>query len=74
MPNNISNWKVFEGDEQIISFLTNEDNFKDLAINDEVFHEQSMETDPYTNQPTDKSKCHMILKGITNLENLFDLK
>jgi hypothetical protein len=24
MPKNISNWKVFEGDEQIISFLTNQ--------------------------------------------------
>jgi hypothetical protein len=23
MPNNISNWKVFEGDEKIINFLTN---------------------------------------------------
>ena len=37
VPNNISNWKVFEGDEQIINFLTNQDNFKDLAIEDEVF-------------------------------------
>ena len=24
VPNNISNWKVFEGDEQIINFLTNQ--------------------------------------------------
>jgi predicted nucleotidyltransferase len=23
VPNNISNWKVFEGDEQIVDFLTN---------------------------------------------------
>jgi hypothetical protein len=45
-PNNISNWKVFEGDEQIINFLTNQDNFKDLAMDDEVFQEQSTETDP----------------------------
>jgi hypothetical protein len=28
VPNKISNWKVFEGDEQIIKFLTNQDNFK----------------------------------------------
>jgi ribonuclease HI len=74
VPNNISNWKVFEGDEQIINFLTNQDNFKDLAIDDEVFQEQSMETDPRTSQPTDKSKSHTIPKGIANLENLFDLK
>jgi hypothetical protein len=37
MPNNISNWKVFEGDEQIINFLTNQDNLKDLAIDNEAF-------------------------------------
>jgi len=45
-----------------------------LAIDDEVFQEQSMETDPHTNQPTDKSKSHTIPKEITNLENLFYLK
>jgi len=37
VPNNISNWKVFEGDEQIIKFLTNQDNFRYMAIDDEVF-------------------------------------
>jgi hypothetical protein len=74
VPNNISNWKVFEGDEQIINFLTKQDNFKDLSIDDEVFQEQSMETDPQTSQPTNKFKSHTIPKGIANLENLFDLK
>jgi hypothetical protein len=74
VPNNISNWKVFEGDEQIINFLTNQDNFKDLAIDDEVFQEKLAETDPHTDQPTDKPRSHMIPKGIANLENLFDLR
>jgi hypothetical protein len=37
VPNNITNWKVFEGDEQILEFLTNGENFKDLAIDDEEF-------------------------------------
>jgi len=37
VPNNISNWKVFEGYEHIINFLTNQDSFKYLAIDDEVF-------------------------------------
>jgi hypothetical protein len=37
VPNNISNWKAFEGDEQIINFLTNQDNFRDVPIKDEVF-------------------------------------
>ena len=45
--NNISNWKVFEGDEKIINFLTNQENFKDLAIDDEIFHEQLVETNPH---------------------------
>jgi hypothetical protein len=39
VPNNVSKWKVFEGDEQIIDFLTNQENFKDLAIDDEIFQE-----------------------------------
>jgi hypothetical protein len=32
----MSKLKVFAGDEHIINFLTNKDNFKDLAIDDEV--------------------------------------
>jgi hypothetical protein len=72
--NNISNWKVFEGDEQIINVLTNQDNFKYLAIDDELFQEQLAETDPHTNQPTRKPRSHTIPKGVANLENLFDLR
>jgi len=45
-----------------------------LAINDEVFQEQSTGTNPQTGQPIDKSKSHTNPKGIVNLENLFDLK
>jgi len=54
VPNNISNWKVFERYEKIINFLTNHENFKDLAIDIEIFqvklveigpHEQRFETD-----------------------------
>jgi hypothetical protein len=67
VPNNIYNWKVFEGDEQIIIFFTNQDNFKDLSIGDEVFQEQSVETDLQTNQPTDKPRSHTISMGIANL-------
>jgi hypothetical protein len=74
VPNKIFKWKVFEGDEQIINFLTNQDNFKYLAIEDEVFQEQSVEIDPQTGQPIDRSKSHTIPKGIANLENIFDLK
>jgi hypothetical protein len=54
--------------------LTNQDNFKDLAIDDEEFQEKLMETSPREGQHTDKPKAHKIPKGIENLENLFDLK
>jgi hypothetical protein len=74
VPNNISNWKVFEGDEWIINLLTNQDNFKDLAIDDELFQEQSIDINPRIGQPVDKSKSHTIPKGVANLENMFDLK
>jgi hypothetical protein len=79
VPNNISNWKVFEGDEQIINFLTNQDNFKDLSIDDEIFQDQLIETNPHvqkpeTDQSTNKLRSHMIPKGVSNLENLFDLR
>jgi hypothetical protein len=74
VPNNIYNWKVFEGDEQIIKFLTYQENFKDLAIDDEIFQEQLAETDPRTDQPTKKPRSHMILNGVANLENIFDLR
>jgi ribonuclease HI len=79
VPNNISNWKVFEGDEQIVDFLTNQENFKDLAIDDEIFQELLTESNLHeqkrgTDHPNDKPKFHTIPKGVANLENLFDLR
>jgi hypothetical protein len=74
VPNNISNWKVFDGEEQIISFLTNQDNFKNLTIDDEEFQEKLTETSRREGQHVDKPKAHTIPKGIANLENFFDLK
>jgi hypothetical protein len=77
--NNISNWKVFEGGEQIIEFLTNEENFKYLAIDDEVFQEKLVEIDFHeqrgkTYHSSTKPRFHTIPKGVANLENLFDLR
>jgi len=71
---NISNWKVFESDEQIINFLTNQDNFKYLAIEDEEFQEKTTETNPQAGQDVGKLKAHTIPRGIDNIESLFDLK
>jgi hypothetical protein len=79
VPNNISNWKVFEGDEHIIDFLTNQENFKDVDIDDEVFQDQIEETNfqeqrGETDHSSKKPRFHMIPKGVANLENLFDLR
>ena len=63
VPNNISNWKVFEGDEKIIKILTNQDNFKDLAIDGEVFWEKLVETDPYIDQPIENQGLTQYLNG-----------
>jgi hypothetical protein len=79
VPNNISNWKVFEGDEHIVDFITNQDNFKDLAIDDELFQEKLKENDFHekkggTYHSNNKPRFHTIPKGVSNLENLFYLR
>jgi hypothetical protein len=79
VPNNISNWKVFEGDEKIVYFLTNQDNFKDLPIDDEFFQEKLPETYFHkkkgrTDQSNNKPRFHTIPKGVANLKNLFNLR
>jgi hypothetical protein len=55
------------------------ENFKDMAIDDEIFQKQLVEIDPHvqraeTDQLTEKPRFHMILKGLANLENLFYLR
>jgi hypothetical protein len=79
VPYHISNWKVFEGDEYIIDFLTNQENFKDLAIDDEVFQEKLVETNFHeqrcdTDNSNIKPKFHTIPKWVANLENTFELR
>ena len=69
---------IFEGDKQITYFLTNEENFKDLAIDDEFFqkvlskHEDVVHGVDKDNNMT-QPKLHTMPKGVVNLENLFDL-
>ena len=41
VPDNISNWQVFEDDKQILEFLHNEKTFKNAVI-DEKEHEKLM--------------------------------
>jgi hypothetical protein len=53
IPDNVTNWRVFDDDQQIISFLHLEGTFKDSII-DEDQHDQEMNVDVpgSTNQST----------------------
>ena len=41
IPDNITNWRVFDDDQQIINFLHMEDTFQDAVI-DEDTHDESL--------------------------------
>jgi hypothetical protein len=63
---------------KIISFLTNEENFRDLAIDDEEFQEiiieqEDKEFEAKKDNIVENPKLHTMPKGVVNLENLFDL-
>jgi hypothetical protein len=44
IPDNVTNWRVFDDDQHIINFLHLEGNFKDSII-DEGQHDQEMNAD-----------------------------
>ena len=50
IPNNITNWRVFEDDEQIINFLHSEDIFKGLVI-DNKQHEAILQASASEDNP-----------------------
>jgi hypothetical protein len=60
--------------EIIVDFLTNQENFKYLAIDDEVFQEKMEENDFHEQKKgeyhsNNKPRFHMIPKWVANLEN-----
>jgi len=70
IPHNITNWRVFEDEEQIINFLHSEDTFKGSFI-DEEQHEALLQA----SASEEKSEhSNIILKNIVRLEKLFDLQ
>jgi hypothetical protein len=77
IPDNVTNWRVFDDDQQIISFLHLEGNFKDSII-DEGQHDQDMDTDVHdSHDQTKKSKTNPINnipKNVVRLEKLYDLQ
>ena len=60
IPHNVTNLRVFDDDQQILEFLTNDENFKDSVIDDEE-HQANIQS------------RNFMPKGVTTLEGLFDL-
>jgi hypothetical protein len=59
--------------------LTNQDNFKYLAIDDEIFQKKLVKNDPLVKTHeayhlNNRQRSHMIPKGVANLGNLFYLR
>ena len=65
IPENVTNWKIFEDDVQILYFLTTQYTFKDFAI-DEVEHEKSFSDNIFPS--------NMIPNSVLNLERIYDLQ
>ena len=65
IPDNVTSWKVFDDDVQILDFLTAKHTFKDLAI-DETEHDKSLSD---LNFPS-----NLIPKLVINIEKYYDLQ
>ena len=70
IPSNITNWMVFEDDEQIINFLHSEDTFKGSVIDDEQ-HECLFQASTSKENP---EHSNGIPKNIIILDKLFDIQ
>ena len=66
---NITNWKVFEGDEQILHFLLCEDTFKNMVIY-EGDHDEAINKET---PRKDTSHSSVITPSVVRLEHLYDL-
>ena len=62
IPDSVTNWKVFDDDQQILDFLLSRNTFESMAI-DEADHEKSL-SDP----------SNIIPKSIISLEKFCDLQ
>ena len=70
IPNNITNWRIFEDDKQIINFLHSEDTFKGSIIDDEQ-HEALLQASNLEDNP---DYSNVMPKSIIKLEKLFDIQ
>ena len=64
IPNNITNWRVFNDDPDIVNFLTSEGSYSNQII-DEDHHDQQIQQNGTDNA---------IPKSVVKLEDLYDLK
>ena len=70
IPDNITNWRVFEDDEHILNFPHSKDTFKESVIDDEQ-HESLLQASALEENP---KQSNGIPNYIIRLEKLFDLQ
>ena len=70
IPDNITNWRVFEDDEQIKNLLHSEDAFKGSVIDDDQ-HEALLQASTLEENP---EHSNVMPKNIVRLEKLFNLQ
>ena len=58
IPDNVTNWKIFDDDVPIIDFLTAQDTFKDFYI-DEFKHEKSLSDNIFPSNLIPKSVLNL---------------
>ena len=73
IPDNITNFRVFDDDKQIINFLASKDVFKYAAIGDQEHEERLQEKGTHENSEN-QSKGNCMPKSVVRLENLFDFQ
>lgn len=73
VPDNITNFRVFDNDEQIVDFLASKDVFKDAAIDDHE-HDTRLQEAGTSENPKKTSKTNYMPRSVVKLENLFDFQ
>jgi ribonuclease HI len=76
IPDNITNWRVFDDDQQIINFLHMEDTFQDVVIDESTHNENlcdfSVISDPRSAEIS-SDLVNSIPKSVVRLEKFYDL-
>ncbi len=76
VPDNVTNFWVFDDDDQIINFISLKDVFKDLAIDDGEHERQILESCMHnvTENTENEPKENCMPWSVVKLENLFDFQ